>query len=824
MHSCIDTKMIIWSLCFLFSLSDLILVFASSAKHLCPPDQRDTLWEFKSEFSVQELDSSWWESDLKTERWRNNTDCCSWDGISCDSKTGTVVELDLWGSSLNGPLRSNSSLFRLQHLQSLNLSSNNLPGILPDSIGNLKYLRVLKLRYCNFFGKIPSSLGNLSYLTGLDLSVNQFSGELPDSMGNLNRLSELQLRYNNLGGNFPSVLLNLSELTQISLSYNKFKGMLPSNMRAGVSSSLTNLEYLDINGNLFYGPLPSPLFMIPSLIQLNLEGNSFSGPIEIKNISSPSNLEVLSLGENNFDAPIQGSLSKLAGLRTLELNYMNTRIMVDLSFLSHLKSLSYLDLSGNDLKFSSTLRLPYLGFLYLSSCNIVEFPKFLQSQTRLLLLDISVNQIEGKVPEWFWRLEIPRVNISQNYLSGFDGSADVIQRTRGVVTLDISSNAFREPFPLLPNSTNYLFGSDNLFSGEIPRTICDLVYLDRLVLSNNNFSGSIPPCLSTYLSVLHLRNNSISSVIPEDFISNMLISLDLGYNRLSGGLPKSLINCSRLQFLNVEENRISDTFPFWLRVLPNLEILVLRSNEFHGPISSFSLPKLRIFDISRNKFTGVLQSDFFAGWGAMSLPVVYFEGDSQYRFSGVGKPYYHASVALTNKGSNMKLVGSGFTIYKTIDISGNRFQGGIPESIGLLKELIVLNMSNNAFTGRIPPSLSNITSLQSLDLSQNQLSGKIPPEIGKLTFLAWMNFSYNRLEGPIPQGTQIQSQNISSFAENPELCGVPLQKTCGGGEGAINQEPEDEDEEKDQVLSCGFCGFTLGHILTSYRHDWFMRI
>ncbi|KAL0715888.1 hypothetical protein Bca4012_065210 [Brassica carinata] len=739
MHSCIDRK--IRSLCFMFSLSDLILVFTSSAKHLCPPDQREALWEFKNEFSVQKLDSSWWESDLKTERWRNNTDCCSWDGISCDSKTGKVVELDLWGSSLNGLLRSNT-----------------------DSIGNLKYLRVLKLRYCNFFGNIPSSLGNLSYLTDLDLSVNRFSGELPDSMGNLNRLSELQLRYNNLGGNFPAVLLNLSSLTQISLSYNKFKGMIPSNM-----SSLTNLESLEINGNLFHGSLPSPLFMIPSLILLNLEGNSFSGPIEIKNISSPSKLEVLSLGENNW----------------------------------------------NDLKVSSTLHLPSLGFLYLSSCNIVEFPKFLQSQTRLLLLDISVNQIEGQVPEWFWRLQIPH---------------------GGVVTLDISSNAFRDPFPLLPNSTEYLFASDNIFSGEIPWTICDLVYLDRLVLSNNNFSGSIPPCLSTFLSVLHLRHNSISGVLPQEFMSNMLISLDVGYNRLSGELPKSLINCTRLQFLNVEENRMRDTFPVWLRLLPILEILVLRSNEFHGPISSpgsfFSLPKLRIFDISKNNFTGVLQSDYFAGWSAMSLPVVYFEGDSQYRFSGVGKPYYRASVALMNKGSNMKLVGSGFTIYKTIDISGNRFQGGIPESIGLLNELIVLNMSNNAFTGSIPPSLSNITSLQSLDLSQNQLSGKIPPELGKLTFLAWMNFSYNRLEGPIPQGTQIQSQNISSFSENPGLCGVPLPKSCGGGEEARNQEKEDE--EKDQVLSWTaaaiaylpgvFCGFTLGHILTSYRHDWFRRI
>ncbi|KAJ4866092.1 receptor like protein 48 [Raphanus sativus] len=156
-------------------------------------------------------------------------------------------------------------------------------------------------------------------------------------------------------------------------------------------------------------------------------------------------------------------------------------------------------------------------------------------------------------------------------------------------------------------------------------------------------------------------------------------------------------------------------------------------------------PKLWIFDISKNNFNGVLPSDYFAGWSAMSLPVVYFEGDSQYRFSGVGKLYYRASVALRNKGSNMKLVGSGFTIYKTIDISGNRFQGGIPESIGLLNELIVLNISNNAFTGRIPQFLSSITGLQSLDLSQNRLSGKIPPELGKLTFLAWMNFSYSRL-------------------------------------------------------------------------------
>ncbi|CAH2079448.1 unnamed protein product [Thlaspi arvense] len=194
---------------------------------------RNALWEFKSEFYVQRPD--WMDSDTQTEKWRNNADCCSWDGVSCDPKTGHVVALDLWNNyfsypnSLNGPLRSNSSLFKLQHLQNLDLTRNNLSGILPDSIGDLKYLKNLSLSDCNLFGKIPYSHGNLSSLTHLDLSFNDLTGEIPASMGNLNYLASLQLDFNKLSGNFPHVILNLSELTNIRLgrsrSRNKKKMM-----------------------------------------------------------------------------------------------------------------------------------------------------------------------------------------------------------------------------------------------------------------------------------------------------------------------------------------------------------------------------------------------------------------------------------------------------------------------------------------------------------------------------------------------------------------------------------------------------------------------
>uniref|UniRef100_A0A0D3DTH4 Leucine-rich repeat-containing N-terminal plant-type domain-containing protein n=1 Tax=Brassica oleracea var. oleracea TaxID=109376 RepID=A0A0D3DTH4_BRAOL len=748
MHSL--RKMIIWSSCLIFSLSYSILVFASSpAKHMCRSDQRDALWEFQNEFHLSGM-----APNEKTQRWLNNTDCCSWDGVSCDLKTGNVVDLNLWGSSLNGSLRSNS--------------------------------------------------GNLSYLTHLDLQGNGFTGELPESMGKLNQLTKLLLSTSKLSGNFHHALLNLTELTWIDLRSNHLEGNLPSNM-----SSFSKLVHFDVGSNSFSGPIPSSLFTIPSLILLNLEKKQ--------------------LQRSTVDF---SSFLHLKSLVLLDLSYLNTRSLLELSLFSKFVSLSMLDLSGNHLKISSSLHLPSpLGSLSLASCNISEFPNFLRKQPNLYYLDISANQIEGRVPDWLWMSELVYLDISKNALTGFDGPKDAIQ-TSPLEMLDISSNTFQDPFPLLPNSTRFFSASDNQFSGEIPTTICGLVSLDTLLLSNNRFIGSIPRCFKSFntkLSLLHLRNNNLSGKFPEESISVGLISLDVSGNQLSGELPRSLINCTRLEFLNVEDNMFNDTFPSWLSLLPDLQFLVLRSNEFHGPIYSLSFPKLRIFDISKNIFTGVLPLDYFANWSAMSSGA-YVTDNKQERFMGFSFSNYHKSVVLAIKGSEMELLGSGFRMYKTIDVSGNRLEGDIPQSIGLLKGLIVLNMSNNAFTGHIPPSLSNLTNLQSLDLSENRLSGNIPPELGKLSFLALMNFSNNMLEGSIPRGTQIQSQNSSSFAENPGLCGAPLQETCGGGEEVY----EVIKEENDQVLSWiavaiayvpgVFCGLTIGHILTLYKPEWFMRI
>ncbi|RID79317.1 hypothetical protein BRARA_A02063 [Brassica rapa] len=205
---------------------------------MCHADQRDALWEFKSEFHLNGMTAS-----EKTLRWRNNTDCCSWNGITCDPKTGNVAELKLLGSSLNGSLRSKSILFRLQHLQILDLSSNNFAGILPDSIGNLKNLRVLKLIECNLFGKLPSSLGNLSYLTHLYLGGNDFTGELI-LFSHLMSVSLVHLSASCNISEFPKFLQRQTSLFYLDISNNQIKGQVPEWLW-----SLPRLGYVDFSRN-----------------------------------------------------------------------------------------------------------------------------------------------------------------------------------------------------------------------------------------------------------------------------------------------------------------------------------------------------------------------------------------------------------------------------------------------------------------------------------------------------------------------------------------------------------------------------------------------
>uniref|UniRef100_A0A7N2KLX1 Leucine-rich repeat-containing N-terminal plant-type domain-containing protein n=1 Tax=Quercus lobata TaxID=97700 RepID=A0A7N2KLX1_QUELO len=883
----------------------------------------------------------------KTGSWKEDKDCCTWDGVVCDNSTRHVIALDLSCSCLSGSFHSNSTLFLLRHLRTLNLAGNWFNySLISSEFGKFQSLTHLNLSHSWFDGEIPYEISQLSSLVSLDLSYNYAllikTPVWKRVIGNLTQLRELLLDETNMSSITPSSLMNLSSsLTTLSLGgcslqgtleinifrlpciqtldvgYNiNLEGSLPKSNWSSTSlnflsldhtnfsgelpdtiGSLKSLEYLYLSACNFIGAIPtsignltqiinldlsyniivsavcyrcqyltcqiSPVYslstinlLVPflialtSLVMLSLDHNQFIGEIgEFKydnsldsldlsynmlqgsipsSISRLVNLTYLSLSSNNLQGSIPSSISRLVNLASLSLSSNNLSIMLNLELFSNLNNLIFFNFSYNNLLVSInnnlTFTLPNLEELYLSSCNISEFPIILRIATNLQSLDLSNNKIHGQTPKWLGavgRNSLIFLDLSHNFLTSIDKIP-----WKNLQIVDIRNNLLQGPFPTL-NALNlyYLFASHNNLTGEIPSLICNASSLEVLDLSHNNFSGTIPKCLvlSNALLVLDLRMNSLNGSIPATSSEgNGLRSINLNSNQLEGPLPRSLENCTNLEVLDLGNNKISDTFPYWLGSIPELQVLVIRSNKFRGrignPKSQFPFPNLRILDISNNEFNGPLPRKYFKYLKAM---VNVDKGEVELKY--MGNYYYHDSLNVMIKGSYIELVRIQ-TIFTTIDFSNNRFIGEIPQIIGSLNSLKGLNFSHNNLTGCIPSLFGNLTNLEWLDLSFNKLRGEIPKQLADIPWLADLKLSHNQLTGQIPSGKQFNTFDNDSYTNNLGLCGFPLTRTCNNHESkqpppsTLQQEDNLELEFKNgfcwQAISIGYgCGVIFGTLM-----------
>ncbi|XP_059066686.1 receptor-like protein 43 [Cryptomeria japonica] len=85
----------------------------------------------------------------------------------------------------------------------IDLSSNQLNGVLPSDLGKLKGLKLLNLSMNNFSGAILNSIVQLTWLESLDISTNHFSGQIPPDLGSLSYLGALNFSNNHLSGSIP---------------------------------------------------------------------------------------------------------------------------------------------------------------------------------------------------------------------------------------------------------------------------------------------------------------------------------------------------------------------------------------------------------------------------------------------------------------------------------------------------------------------------------------------------------------------------------------------------------------------------------------------
>ncbi|KAJ0470955.1 putative protein kinase RLK-Pelle-LRR-XII-1 family [Helianthus annuus] len=188
-----------------------------------------------------------------------------------------LQELYLYDNHFSGVIPR--SIGNLSLLTKVALAGNSLEGTIPSIIGSWKQVLGLELQGNKLRGSVPKELFQLSSLSiVLDLSQNNLSGVLPQEIGNLKLLGILDFSMNRFTGELPSSLSNCESLENLNLSTNLFYGSLP-----GSFSSLKGLQYVNLSRNNFSGHIPSYLQQIP-LKHLDLSYNNFEGEVPVKGV------------------------------------------------------------------------------------------------------------------------------------------------------------------------------------------------------------------------------------------------------------------------------------------------------------------------------------------------------------------------------------------------------------------------------------------------------------------------------------------------------------------------------------------------------------
>ncbi|WCJ33296.1 Leucine-rich receptor-like protein kinase family protein [Euphorbia peplus] len=553
---------------------------------------------------------------------------------------------------------------------SLDISSCNISGSLSPLVTELHGLVNLSLSGNSFFGDFPSEIHKLSRLKLLNVSENQFSGELDWDFTQFKELEIVDVYDNSFNGSLPSGVTQIKKLKHIDFGGNYFTGSIPSGF-----GSMQQLNYLSVKGNDLRGFIPRELGNLTNLEYLYLGYyNDFSGGIPPE-LGSMVNLVHLDLANCSLEGPIPPELGKLSKLDTLYLqtNQLTGTIPGEIGNLSRMKAL---DLSNNLL----TGEVPF------------EF----SGLQELTLFNLFLNKLHGEVPHFI--AELPNLQVLKMWGNNFTGTIpEKLGENGRLIELDLSSNKL---------------------TGLLPRNLCLGRKLQILIMRFNFLFGSLPDDLGycDTLSRVRLGHNYLTGSIPAGFLYlPQLLLMELHNNYLTGQfLEQTTKLSSKLEQLNLSENRLSGDLPTSIGNLSSLQILLLSGNHFTGKIPGEigRLKNVLTLDMSRNNFSGEIPAEI---------------GDCP--------------------------------MLTYLDLSQNQFSGSIPVHISQIHILNYFNISWNQMSSTLPKEIGSMKSLTSADFSHNNFSGPVP-EFGQYVFFNFTSF----LGNPLLCGYYLNPCNKSSYA------------------------------------------------------------
>ena len=416
----------------------------------------------------------------------------------------------------------------------LNLGENNLVGPIPSELGDLANLKTLVLIDPGLTGPIPGELGSLANLETLGLAGPGLTGSIPRELGRLASLETLILAGTALTGSIPRELANLADLTELMLFENELTGPIPSEL-----GNLGNLTGLALNGNALSGSLPSELGNLSQLEALLLQDNLLTAPVP-DSFLGLGQLQALSIARNNglCFPDTQAFRSWLGGMEAGGQFCQSADRAALVALFEATGGASWKDnenwLTGAPLGEWAGVGTDSLGRvagIFLESNNLVgTLPPELGDLARLEVLHLGDNQLTDRIPDTFLRLErlehfyfwlndglcAPNTDAFTSWLSGKESYGPRCgQQGDYAALLSLYDST---------GGTNWTSKQDWLTAAPLGDwygvTTDASGRVSRLVLQENNLTGSIPPELGNLdaIVVLHLYSNSLEGPIPDSFL------------------------------------------------------------------------------------------------------------------------------------------------------------------------------------------------------------------------------------------------------------------------------------------------------------------
>ncbi|WVZ71963.1 hypothetical protein U9M48_020490 [Paspalum notatum var. saurae] len=277
---------------------------------------------------------------------------------------------------------------------------------------------------------------------------------------------------------------------------------------------------------------------------------------------------------------------------------------------------------------------------------------------------------------------------------------------------------------------------------------------------------NLPRCSPNKLQEMYLGFNQLTGMLPRWIGQSMsLVILDLTSNNITGPIPTSIGRLIGLQTLDLSDNHLIGNVPYEISMLSNLTVLLLDYNELDGVITEehfASTRSLQYIDLSYND----LKIELISNWQPPSTFSIVHLAACQMGPLFPGWLQWHAGITeLDISGAGIadrlprsnQLTGQIPTMppnITSLDLSNNSLRGPLPSDIGF-GYLSELHLFSNQITGHIPESLCKYHhQLDMVDLSNNFLEGEVPPCLGALEDMKFIALRNNSFSGDFPSFVQ----------------------------------------------------------------------